>query len=151
MAILNRSNRVPDNIPFFRELIQKFIDQSGEPELTVDDVLNKIKNTDPAKRAIYEVCEGNSGIVCGYLFAEVMPDEYGEDILLVQSTYIDPIIGENIWPQMVDDLEDFGKSKGCHTMYFTTRRNPQAFIRLLQTPWTLDSYVLKHEFSKDDE
>lgn len=127
-------------------LISGFILNSGEPELTAERVFGMMNHVAPDEYVFFEIRDDKA--LKGYLFAQTMPDEYGDLILLVQSAYIHGVT-ENFWPDMVKRLEDFGRSRGCDTMYFTTRRNPKAFMRLLRTPWTLDSHVMKHEFKKE--
>ena len=129
-------------------MIQGFIDNSEEPELSVERVYSMMNEMNRDDCQFYGIYEGGDDPV-GYLFAQVMPDEYGDDIILVQSSYVKPGTKTHFWIEMEEHLYRFAKKHGCDVMYFTTRRNPKAFARLLRTSWTLDSHVLKHVFSKE--
>jgi hypothetical protein len=143
MVEIVRFPGVPSKDDTLHAMIQGFLDNSGEPELSVEDVYRMMIRT-PRNECIFFVIQ-EDGEPRGYLFAQSMPDEYGERVVLVQSTFVKGV-RENFWQDMVRKLGGFAKEQGCDTMYFTTRRDPKAFARLLRTPWTLDSHVMKHKF-----
>lgn len=146
MVVIQQWPDVPDLDMPMAYFIEGFIRNSNERELTVQKVWRMMREVPNDECAFFVI--RLDGLTKGYLFAQTMPDEYGEKILLVQSAYVEGV-KENYWPEMVRKLEEFGKSKGCETMYFTTRRSPKAFMRLLRTKWTLDSHVMKHDFAKE--
>jgi hypothetical protein len=147
MIQIVRFPAVPPKDDTLHAMIQAFLDNSGEPELSVETVYEMMSSAPDDECVFFSIEEDHK--MRGYLFAQLMIDEYSKRIVWVHSAYVNEI-RENFWVEMESRLHLFAKLHGCSTMYFTTRRNPKAFVRLLRTKWVLDSYVLKHEFKPEN-
>lgn len=124
----------------FDDLTQRFLDESGESEMTPDLIRKQINGMIGGQFWTIRV----DGLMTGYFYAEIMPTEYGNLVGLVHELFIEKNLTRPGIIQKVDEtLDEWAKRNGASELAFFTRREPRAFMRLLKNKWRLDSWVLK--------
>jgi hypothetical protein len=129
-------------LPEFTRFIEIFLKEGLESERNVQMVLNQISQAlHKGFGRLWIYREGSKMI--GYLYAEGVDTDHNTKAVLVQQTYVEPGHRPNIWQQVQDVLVGFGREIEASEMYFMTRRNPKAFLRLFPKGWEFDCYVLR--------
>jgi len=129
-------------MPEFIRFIEIFLRDGLESERSVQMVMNQISLALHKGFGRLWVYREGSRLI-GYLYAEGVDTDHDTKAVLVQQTYVEPGHRQNIWQQVQDVLVQFAQEIGASEMYFMTRRNPKAFLRLFPKGWEFDSYVLR--------
>lgn len=125
-----------------RPFIRKFIVFAGEIERSEESVVDQIKNSFFSNtHGLWFVKKDD--VVFGYLFAQASLTEYHTWAILVHQAYFDTQMGFRLWKVLDEFLFKFGEPWGASELFFLTRRDPNAFIRLLNDDWAIDSFILR--------
>lgn len=125
-----------------KPFIYDFIVKGGEFERTSDQIISQISMALEHKNsAVWLIKKGEE--ICGYIFVEVLPTEYGTKCVLVHQMACNLKNGFKVWKQLAKVLFDFGGPLGATEIFFLTRRDPNAFIRLMNDGWEIDSFILR--------
>lgn len=132
-----------DQIPStLGKLIDEFIIFSGEFERTPISILNQINYVLRRVGGLWVIYNSHNPI--GYFFTEVVPTEYGTWACLIHQLYIKTSFAKRGVIHSVDGIIGaWARNNGATEVAFYTRRNPQAFNRLLGKNWNIDSFILK--------
>lgn len=140
MIEIRRSFVFPEG---FDNQVEEFIYKSGEKERTVESIKNQIGDIlNRGTGGLWTIW--NDERLSGYLFADIVPAEYGGFVCLIHNLMIDRN-RKNILKNVNDIIEPWAKKNGASEMAFFTRRNTKAMIRALNNDWEIDSTVLKRK------
>lgn len=139
MIVLKRIGTWTDDL---RPFIQKFILTSYEHERTEEQIVRQIKFAlvNP-HAAIWMIIKDK--IPFGYIFVEIKETEYNSTGIVINQMYVDPKYKFKSWKEMARILFQFGEDAGVIELFFLTRRHPNAFIRVLNDGWEIESFVLR--------
>lgn len=124
------------------DLVDGFIREANEYDMEHKDamaLIDTIVRTN--KGALFGVYL--KGEICGYLAMELCTMNISKIVSIVHQMYLNKFAkGDQTFHDLVQEGVRWSKDNGAQHIYFTTRRNSEAFQRLLGDGWTIDSTVL---------
>jgi hypothetical protein len=131
-------------LPELLRLIADFIAESDEYEKNVDNVTTQIN------RVLHNSHDGSLWLIwkgkklLGFGLIELVFSAWDSFVGVIHCIYFHKSIRSRKLNELDYELGEWTKNRGGKSIYFFTRRNPQAFKRLLRRHrWEIDSTVLK--------
>ena len=131
-----------DIIEPLSDLVDYYIREAGENDTEHKDalaVIDTLLRTN--KGVLFGVFLNN--VLKGYLAMELCKMHEFKIVAIVHQMYLhDFVKGQNTFSKLVNIGIAWAKDNQAEKIYFSTRRNSDAFKRLLGKNWTIDSTVL---------
>lgn len=123
-------------------MVEDFIKRAKEREHTIDSVIELMMDVQSRGGAAWIIRKGSKAI--GYFFCEIVMNEQSREACLVHELMIAPRHQGAKLLQSIDAvIGAWAKLRDAKEIVFYTRRDPNAFVRLIKNGWKLDSWIIK--------
>jgi len=124
------------------DLVDGFIREANEFDVSHKDAMSVIDDiVRTNKGALFGLYKDSR--LSGYLAMELCKMNLNRVVAVVHQMYLNQEArGDDGFKEMVDMGIEWAKDNKAEHIYFTTRRNSEAFRRLLGAGWSIDSTVL---------
>lgn len=130
------------NIDRLTDLVDGFIREANEYDLEHKDAMALIDTiVRSTKCALFGVYVNDE--LCGYLAMEMCVMNISRLVAIVHQMYLgNAAKGDQTFHDLVSTGINWARDNGAKNIYFTTRRNSEAFQRLLGKGWKIDATIL---------
>ena len=125
-----------ESYPELMGMIKKFLTEADESDVNVKDTIEMMKQSDVWLGYIGRDLAGYLILKIEYVFGQ-------GKVCLVHQVFIDVIARRSTMMHEIEQAGvNFARENGVKKMFYTTRRNAEAFMRLLKKDWEIDSTII---------